>query len=160
MRGAAVEVAPVQWEQVGGYAKVKQRLQQAVEWPLQHAGETAGWLAGYVQCDCSSSLIYLLARPVLLTTFVCRILSWRLQQQQSNAQQRHLACCLNRCICHIVSCCAGVFKRLGLSPPRGVLLHGPPGCSKTMLARAAATGSKATFIPLSCAQVRALGVLN
>lgn len=45
------------------------------------------------------------------------------------------------------------FKRLGLSPPRGVLLHGPPGCSKTMLARAAATGSKATFIPLSCAQV-------
>lgn len=49
---------------------------------------------------------------------------------------------------------ADVFKRLGLSPPRGVLLHGPPGCSKTMLARAAATGSKATFIPLSCAQVR------
>jgi hypothetical protein len=38
VRGAAVEVAPVQWEAVGGYAKVKQRLQQAVEWPLQHAG--------------------------------------------------------------------------------------------------------------------------
>lgn len=48
---------------------------------------------------------------------------------------------------------ADAFKRLGLQPPRGVLLHGPPGCSKTMMARAAATGSKATFIPLSCAQV-------
>ncbi|WIA09999.1 hypothetical protein OEZ85_010211 [Tetradesmus obliquus] len=84
VRGAAVEVAPVGWAQVGGYTKVKQRLQQAVEWPLQHAD---------------------------------------------------------------------VFKRLGLSPPRGVLLHGPPGCSKTMLARAAATGSKATFISLSCAQL-------
>lgn len=41
VRGAAVEVAPVAWDQIGGYAKVKQRLQQAVEWPLQHAGEQA-----------------------------------------------------------------------------------------------------------------------
>jgi ATP-dependent 26S proteasome regulatory subunit len=49
---------------------------------------------------------------------------------------------------------AEAFKRLGLTPPRGVLLHGPPGCSKTLLARAAATGSRATFIPLSCAQVQ------
>jgi SpoVK/Ycf46/Vps4 family AAA+-type ATPase len=44
VRGAAVEVAPVQWQQVGGYAKVKQRLQQAVEWPLQHAGAHRGLL--------------------------------------------------------------------------------------------------------------------
>eukprot|EP00775_Hariotina_reticulata_P006468 gene6468-6696_t len=84
VRGAAVEVAPMSWQEVAGYDSVKQRLQQAVEWPLRHAE---------------------------------------------------------------------AFKRLGLTPPRGVLLHGPPGCSKTMLARAAATGSKATFIPLSCAQL-------
>lgn len=38
VRGAAVDVAPVAWEEVGGYAHVKQRLQQAVEWPLRHAG--------------------------------------------------------------------------------------------------------------------------
>ncbi|GAX73043.1 hypothetical protein CEUSTIGMA_g496.t1 [Chlamydomonas eustigma] len=83
-RGAAVEVSPVRWDEVGGLEEVKRRLQQAVEWPLQHPE---------------------------------------------------------------------AFKRLGLQPPRGVLLYGPPGCSKTSLARAAATASRATLLPLSCAQL-------
>lgn len=43
---------------------------------------------------------------------------------------------------------AGDFKRLGINFPKGVLLHGPPGCAKTTLARAAVTASGATFIPL------------
>ncbi|KAL3148141.1 hypothetical protein ABBQ38_014423 [Trebouxia sp. C0009 RCD-2024] len=88
-RGSEVSVSPVSWDSIGGLHDVKARLQQAVEWPLQHAD---------------------------------------------------------------------AFLRLGLTAPRGVLLHGPPGCSKTTLARAAATASKASMFPLSGAQLYSMYV--
>ena len=42
-----------------------------------------------------------------------------------------------------------VFERLGIDPPKGVLLHGPPGCGKTLIARAVANETDAFFRTIS-----------
>ncbi|OBT85857.1 hypothetical protein VE02_06060 [Pseudogymnoascus sp. 03VT05] len=41
------------------------------------------------------------------------------------------------------------YLRTGIQPPRGVLLHGPPGCGKTMIANAFASEIGVSFIPIS-----------
>nr|GLL34147.1 cell division control protein 48 homolog B isoform X2 [Ipomoea trifida] len=50
------------------------------------------------------------------------------------------------------------FARLGVSPLRGILLHGPPGCSKTTLAKAAAHAAQASFFSLSGAELYSMYV--
>ncbi|CAA6660156.1 unnamed protein product [Spirodela intermedia] len=42
--------------------------------------------------------------------------------------------------------CPDAFKRIGIRPPRGLLIFGPPGCSKTLMARAVASEAKLNFI--------------
>jgi transitional endoplasmic reticulum ATPase len=77
LREVFVEVPDIRWEDVGGLAQIKQRLIEAVEWPLQYAN---------------------------------------------------------------------LFTKAGIRPPKGILLVGPPGCGKTMLAKAIANVSKVNFI--------------
>ena len=84
MREVYIEVASVNWSEIGGLDDVKQHLKEAVEWPLKNPE---------------------------------------------------------------------IFSRLGIKPPKGILLYGPPGCGKTMLARAVATESEANFISIKGPEV-------
>jgi len=84
MREFLVEVPKVSWEDIGGLNDPKQKLREAVEWPL--------------------------TKPE-------------------------------------------VFERMGITPPRGVLLYGPPGTGKTLLAKAVASESSANFISIKGPEV-------
>jgi transitional endoplasmic reticulum ATPase len=46
-----------------------------------------------------------------------------------------------------------LFERLGIDAPKGVLLHGPPGCGKTLIARTIAHETEANFFSVSGPEV-------
>ncbi|MCX8169933.1 MAG: proteasome-activating nucleotidase, partial [Candidatus Methanomethyliaceae archaeon] len=46
-----------------------------------------------------------------------------------------------------------LFEKVGIDPPKGVLLYGPPGCGKTLLAKAVASQTRATFIKVVASEL-------
>jgi transitional endoplasmic reticulum ATPase len=84
LREVEIETPTVHWEDIGGLHDVKQRLIEAIQWPLEYPEK---------------------------------------------------------------------FERLGIKPPKGVLLYGPPGCGKTLLAKAVATEAEANFITIKGPEV-------
>jgi len=46
-----------------------------------------------------------------------------------------------------------IFKSIGIKPPKGILMYGPPGCGKTLIARAIANETGAFFINVNGPQI-------
>ena len=46
-----------------------------------------------------------------------------------------------------------LFRKVGIEPPRGVLLYGPPGTGKTLLAKAVAASTSSTFIEIVASEL-------
>ncbi len=57
------------------------------------------------------------------------------------------------CIDTFCKCVVQVYAWLGVEPPRGVLLHGPPGCGKTALANAIANQCGVPFLRVSAPEI-------
>jgi transitional endoplasmic reticulum ATPase len=45
------------------------------------------------------------------------------------------------------------FEKMGIKPPRGIMLYGPPGCGKTLLVKAAANEANANFISVKGSEI-------
>ncbi len=49
--------------------------------------------------------------------------------------------------------CPELFRKVGIKPHKGILLYGPPGCGKTLLAKAVANSTNSTFIEVVASEL-------
>ncbi|KAJ1567910.1 spermatogenesis associated protein 5 [Nowakowskiella sp. JEL0078] len=103
MREVMIQVPDVKWSDIGGQEDVKQKLKEAIEWPLKVRFK----------------------------------------------EKFYICFCINDMIQH-----PEAFSRFNIRPPKGILMYGPPGCSKTLMAKALATESGLNFVAVKGPEVK------
>ncbi|CAI5478449.1 unnamed protein product [Closterium sp. Yama58-4] len=159
----AVEVPAVRWTDIGGLEGIKQRLKEAVEWPGGASSAVDGhWRAGRHQTKIERSsgvaraheMRAIGATPPCNTGDECTIplspsyqvavevpaVRWTDIGGLEGIKQR-----LKEAV-EWPYTRAHEMRAIGATPPRGLLLYGPPGCSKTLLAKAVATEARLNFL--------------
>ncbi|KAI5634162.1 ATPase family associated with various cellular activities (AAA) domain-containing protein [Phthorimaea operculella] len=142
----ADEKPDVQYSDIGGMDTQKQEIREAVELPLTHVElyrqigiEPPRGVLMYGPPGCGKTM---LAKAVAHHTTV--LLEAALEIKEV----------VELPLTHVE-----LYRQIGIEPPRGVLMYGPPGCGKTMLAKAVAHHTTGTYRSLSHVELyRQIGI--
>uniref|UniRef100_A0AAR2KM96 vesicle-fusing ATPase n=1 Tax=Pygocentrus nattereri TaxID=42514 RepID=A0AAR2KM96_PYGNA len=95
-----------------------------------------------IDADLLNSLAVTMDDFRVMLTFTSDILHWQVTQHRN-----HVAFSLTICVQYPVEY-PDKFLKFGMTPSRGVLFYGPPGCGKTLLAKAIANECQANFVSI------------
>ena len=99
----------------------------------------------------SHTLLYALGLP-FSSFFLSFLLSCSLPSYSLLSHWSH-ECMLTLLLCAIARRYPDLFEELNKKPPSGALFYGPPGCGKTLLAKAMANECEANFISIKGPQL-------